>query len=50
MSSESVDQLRDVTDYVWTISELVKAALHRKVAEPISKQHGHLTVIEGGAA
>jgi hypothetical protein len=39
-----------VTDHVWTISELVEAALHGVVTdEPKGRKVGRFTVIDGGA-
>jgi hypothetical protein len=38
-----------VTDHVWTISELVDAALNGVVQEPKGRKVGRFTVIDGGA-
>jgi IS1 family transposase len=37
-----------ITDHVWSIGELVEAALYGMIAEPIGKRHGRFTVIDGG--
>lgn len=37
-----------LTDHVWTIGELVEAALHGMIAEPQGRRHGRFTVIDGG--
>jgi hypothetical protein len=38
-----------ITDHVWTISELVEAALHGVVTgEPQGRKVGRFTVIDGG--
>ena len=37
-----------LADHVWTISELIEAALHGTIAEPVGKRHGRFTVIDGG--
>ncbi|MGH9638270.1 MAG: IS1 family transposase, partial [Candidatus Angelobacter sp.] len=38
-----------VTDHVWTIAELVEAALVGVVAEPVGRKVGQFRVIDGGA-
>ena len=38
-----------VTDHIWTIGELVDAALGGAVHEPQGRKVGRFTVIEGGA-
>lgn len=37
-----------VTDHVWTISELVQAALTGELAEPMGRKVGRFAVIDGG--
>ena len=37
-----------ITDHVWSIGELVEAALHGTVTEPQGMRHGRFTVIDGG--
>ena len=37
-----------ITDHVWTIGELLEAALHGTIAEPQGRRHGRFTVIDGG--
>jgi IS1 family transposase len=37
-----------VTDHVWTVRELVNAALTGKLAEPIGRTVGRFTVVDGG--
>jgi len=37
-----------LADHVWTISELVEAALHGTIDEPQGKRHGRFTAIDGG--
>ena len=37
-----------VTDYAWTISELVTAALDGVVSESVGRKVGRFTVIDGG--
>ena len=37
-----------VTDHIWTIGELVEAALHGDLGEPQGKRVGRFTVIDGG--
>jgi hypothetical protein len=37
-----------VTDHVWTISELVEAALTGVTNEPVERKAGRFSVIEGG--
>jgi hypothetical protein len=36
-----------VTDHVWTIGELVEAALTGAMSEPVGRQVGRFRVIEG---
>ncbi len=36
-----------VTDHVWTISELVEAALSGVTPEPVGRKVGRFTVIDG---
>ncbi len=38
----------DVTDHIWTIGELVEAALEGVIPEPPGERHGRFTVIDGG--
>ena len=37
-----------LADHVWSIGELVEAALHGTIAEPVGKRHGRFTVTDGG--
>jgi IS1 family transposase len=37
-----------LADHVWSIGELVEAALHGTIAEPVGKRHGRFGVIDGG--
>jgi IS1 family transposase len=38
-----------VTDHVWTVRELVNAALTGEIVEPVGRKVGRFTVIDGGA-
>jgi len=37
-----------ITDHVWTVSELIEAALNGTVPEPVGRQVGRFRVIDGG--
>jgi hypothetical protein len=37
-----------VTDHIWTIGELVEAALDGVVSEPVGRKVGSFSVIDGG--
>ena len=39
-----------VTDHIWTIGELIEAALAGEAPKPEGRQHGRFRVIDGGLA
>jgi hypothetical protein len=39
-----------VADHIWSIGELVDAALEGVVSEPVGRKVGRFTVIDGGSA
>jgi len=39
-----------ITDHIWTIGELIEAALHGEVAAPEGKRVGPFRVIDGGVS